>query len=72
MPHTGVRRLDESLRTWIAHVGNGCVWGFWALGHQRWRVLSPSGLATTNIVLGGNEGRTLYVTQSYAGEILRA
>lgn len=64
--------LDRQGGLWVAHVGNGCVWGFSALGHPRWRVLSPSGLATTNIVLGGAEGRTLYVTQSDTGEILRA
>ena len=35
-------------------------------------VRSPRGLGTTNCAFGGPEGRTLYITESDSGSILKA
>ena len=56
----------------VSHVGMGCVWIFDRLGQPRWRVNSCTGLSTTNVAFGGPENRTLYITESETGTILRA
>ncbi len=64
--------LDESGGVWVAHAGNGCVWGFSRMGEPLWRVKSPTGgLTTTNIAFGGPENKVLYITESDTGTILR-
>lgn len=35
-------------------------------------VRSPAGIYTTNIAYGGDDGRDLYITESYSATILRA
>ena len=57
---------------WIAHAGNGCVWGFSRLGHPLWQVIGGKGLTTTNIAFGGADARSLFITESDTGVILRA
>jgi gluconolactonase len=64
--------LDETGGLWVAHAGNGCVWGFSRLGAPLYRVVSQSGLTTTNIAFGGDDRSELFITQSDTGEILRA
>ena len=64
--------LDADGGLWVAHAGNGCVWGFSALGEPLWRVRSPTGLTTTNLAFGGPGDGTLYITESDTGHILRA
>lgn len=54
---------------WVAHAGNGCVWGFDRLGAPRLRVASPAGLTTTNLAFRGD---AIYATESETGAILRA
>jgi gluconolactonase len=61
---------DGSL--FVAHAGNGCVWGFSRLGEPLWRIVSPGGLTVTNLAFGGPDGRSLFVTESESGTILRA
>ena len=56
----------------VAHVGMGCVWVFDRLGEPLYRVRSAAGLATTNCAYGGPENRSLYITESQTGTILRA
>lgn len=56
----------------VAHAGLGCVWVFDRLGQPRWRVQSCTGLSTTNVAFGGSENRTLFITESETGTILRA
>ena len=56
----------------VAHAGLGCVWLFDRLGQPRYRVQSCAGLATTNLAFGGPDNRTLYITESDTGTILRA
>lgn len=63
--------LDEAGGLWVAHAGNGCVWHFGRLGEPLTRVMCPGGLTTTNLAFGGEDRRTLYVTQSDTGRIMR-
>lgn len=64
--------MDAAGGLWVAHAGNGCVWGFDRLGAPNCRILSPQGLFTTNVAFGGADGRTLYITESESGTILTA
>jgi len=64
--------MDADGGLWVAHAGNGCVWGFDRLGAPKCRIMSPQGLFTTNIAFGGADGRTLFITESESGTILAA
>ena len=64
--------LDSDDGMWVAHAGNGCVWGFSRLGEPLYRVRSATGMTTTNIAFGGPESRTLFVTESDTGNVLAA
>lgn len=63
--------LDSEGGLWVAHAGNGCVWGFDILGVPKCRILSGEGLFTTNLSFGGEGGRTVYVTESESGTVLK-
>lgn len=56
----------------VAHSGLGTVWLFSREGEPLWRVRSCAGLRTTNLAFGGPDRRTLYITESHTGSILRA
>lgn len=56
----------------VAHAGLGCVWHFNPLGEPLHRIISPAGLATTNMAFGGERRDELYITESESGSILRA
>ena len=64
--------LDTDGGLWVAHAGNSCVWGFSERGAPLARVVSRTGLTTTNIAFGGGDGRMLHITESDTGHILRA
>lgn len=64
--------IDEEGNLAIAHCGLGTVWLFSALGEPMLRVRSPAGLSTTNVAYGGADGRSLFITESDSGSILRA
>lgn len=64
--------LDEDGGIWIAHAGNGCVWGFSPMGEPHWRIVSEAGVTTTNIAFGGESGREMFITASDTGHILHA
>jgi len=64
--------LDDADGLWVAHAGAGCVWGFSRMGEPLYRVVSPTGLTTTNVAFGGEDGADLYITSSDTGDILRA
>lgn len=53
----------------IAHAGMGTVWGVSARAEPLLRIASPAGFSTTNLCLSG---RTLFITESETGSILRA
>ncbi|WP_430511257.1 SMP-30/gluconolactonase/LRE family protein [Pannonibacter phragmitetus] len=56
----------------VCQTGMGLVWVHDALGRPVAVVRSPRGLGTTNCAFGGPSGRTLYITESDSGSILRA
>jgi gluconolactonase len=56
----------------VCQTGMGLVWVHDALGIPIAVVRSPKGLGTTNCAFGGIDGRTLYITESDSGSILRA
>lgn len=56
----------------VCHVGLGAVWVFTRLGEPAFRVQSCEGIQTTNVAYGGADNKTLYITESQTGAILRA
>jgi gluconolactonase len=56
----------------VCQTGMGLVWVHDVLGRPIAVVRSPRGLGTTNCAVGGPEGRTLYITESDSGSILKA
>lgn len=56
----------------IAHCGLGAVWLFDRLGEPRHRIRSCEGISTTNVAFGGPDNRSLFITESDTGTILRA
>jgi gluconolactonase len=64
--------LDAAGNLYVAHVGNGCVWSFSPLGHPIHRIVSCTGLSTTNVAFGGADNTSLFITESETGTILRA
>lgn len=55
----------------VCQTGMGLVWVHDALGRAIAVVRSPKGLGTTNCAFGGPEGRTLFITESDSGSILK-
>ena len=64
--------LDKEGGLAVCHPGMGAVWIFNARGEPVYRVNSCTGLHTTNLAYGGGEGKTLFITESDTGSILRA
>jgi len=64
--------MDQDDNLVIAHAGLGTVWVFSRMGEPLYRVKSCAGLATTNVAYGGQDNKTLYITESETGSILQA
>jgi gluconolactonase len=64
--------MDEEGNLAVCHVGMGSVWLFSKLGRPTAEIRSCAGLGTTNAAFGGPERKTLYITESETGSILRA
>ena len=64
--------LDEAGNLAVVHAGAGTVWVFSRIGEPLYRIRSCAGIRTTNIAYGGEDRRTLYITESEQGVILRA
>ncbi len=64
--------MDEAGNLVICHFNMGSVWVFSPLGEPLYRIKSPAGLFTTNCAFGGPDRKTLYITESDSGSILRA
>ncbi len=64
--------VDEAGNLAIAHSGFGTVWLVSRLGEPIHRIRSCAGLLTTNVAYGGPDRRTLYITESEQGVILKA
>ncbi|WP_282478310.1 SMP-30/gluconolactonase/LRE family protein [Vibrio sp. ABG19] len=55
----------------VCQTGMGLVWVHDNLGRPVAVVRSPKGLGTTNCAFGGKELRTLFITESDTGTILK-
>ncbi|MCG8548160.1 MAG: SMP-30/gluconolactonase/LRE family protein [Alphaproteobacteria bacterium] len=64
--------LDADGNLVVCHAGAGSVWIFSPIGEPLYRVRSCRGLYPTNCAYGGPENKTLYITESDTGTILRA
>ena len=64
--------IDADDNVAACHVGLGSVWLFSKLGEPLLRVRCPQGLYTTNCAYGGPDNRTLFITESSTGTILKA
>jgi gluconolactonase len=64
--------MDQDGNLAVCHPGLGCVWLVNPAGEPILRINSPTGKMTTNCAFGGADGRTLYITESETGSILRA
>lgn len=65
--------MDENGNLAVCHVGLGSVWLFDAVGEPLCRIVScTGGRATTNCAYGGPDRRTLFITESATGAIIRA
>ncbi|HZP92143.1 MAG TPA: SMP-30/gluconolactonase/LRE family protein [Burkholderiales bacterium] len=64
--------LDDEGRLAIAHVAMGSVWVFDRIGEPVYRIRSCMGTHTTNVAFGWPDRKTLYITESESGTILRA
>jgi gluconolactonase len=64
--------IDEAGGLAVAHAGLGTVWLFDRLGEPRYRIRTSEGLSTTNVAYGGEANRSVFITESDSGSILRA
>jgi gluconolactonase len=65
--------IDENGNVYVADAGNGCVWVFTPYAEPLYRIRScTSGRTLTNLAFGGDENRTLFMTDSSTGTILYA
>jgi gluconolactonase len=64
--------MDSEGNLAVCHVGMGSVWLFSRLGRPLCEIPSCAGHATTNAAYGGPDGKTLYITESETGTILKA
>lgn len=64
--------LDEEGNLAVCHAGMGVVWIFSPTGEPIYRIQSPTGPLVTNCAYGGAERRSLFITESESGTILRA
>ena len=64
--------MDQEGCLLVAHPGLGSVWRLSPFAEPLDRVVSCAGRSTTNLAFGGPEARSLFVTESETGSILRA
>ena len=65
--------MDDNGNLAVAHAGLGSVWIFSNIGEPVYRIRScTSGKMTTNLAYGGPDHRSLFITESATGSILRA
>ena len=62
--------MDTDGNLAVAHLGLGAVWLFSAAGEPLLRIDSPAGKLITNVAYGGEDDRTLFMTESETGSIL--
>lgn len=62
--------IDRDGNLFVAHIGLGTVWMFNAGGEPIKRIRSPEGKRVTNVAFGGEDLRTLVITEADTGCIL--
>jgi gluconolactonase len=63
--------IDDEDNLVICQNGLGAVWLFSALGEPMLRINSPKGIYVTNAAYGGKDNKTLFITESKTGTILK-
>jgi len=64
--------MDDEDNLVVCHNGFGAAWIFSAIrGEPLRRIDSPLGIYTTNCAFGGPDNRTLYITESKSGTVLK-
>lgn len=65
--------IDDEDNVVVCHNGFGAVWMFSAvIGEPKLRINSSCGIYTTNCAFGGTDNKTLFITESRSGSILKA
>lgn len=64
--------LDQEGCLLVAHAGFGTVWRLSPRAEPLLRIASCAGWSTTNLAFGGPDRRSLFITESETGSILRA
>lgn len=65
--------IDAEDNLVVCHNGFGVAWMFSAVrGEPILRINSPRGIYTTNCAFGGPDNRTLFITESSSGTVLKA
>ena len=64
--------LDCAGNLAVVHAQAGTVWLFGPLGEPLYRIRSCAGMRSTNVAFGGDDMRSLYITEAEQGVILRA
>jgi len=64
--------MDSEGNLAVCHVGMGSVWLFSKFGRPLCELPSCAGHGTTNAAYGGPDGKTLYITESETGTVLKA
>ena len=64
--------MDQEGCLLIAHTGFGSVWRLSPRAEPLDRIVSCAGVSNTNLAFGGPHGKSLFITESETGSILRA
>ena len=64
--------IDAEQNLVVAHAGFGSLWQYSYIGEPLCRIKSCAGLGTTNLAYGGPDMKTLFITESATGVILKA
>ena len=64
--------IDAAGTLAFCHPGLGSIWLFSPIGEPLLRIKSCAGPAPTNLAYGGEDGRTLFITESISGQVLTA
>jgi gluconolactonase len=64
--------LDNGGNLLVCHTGFGSIWRLSPLAEPLDRIVSCAGVGTTNLAFGGPERKSLFITESRTGTLLRA
>lgn len=64
--------LDAAGNLLVCHTGFGSIWRLSPVAEPLDRIVSCAGVGTTNIAFGGPDRKSIFVTESRTGTILRA